>query len=54
MALAITISLALVLVTALIHYEGLRLVSRRWRASDATQIRRKVLLAICWVFLIHH
>jgi hypothetical protein len=53
MALAVTISLTLVLVTVLIHYEGLRLVSHGLRPSDATQNRRKVVLAILWIFLIH-
>ena len=53
MALAITISLTLVLLTVLIHYEGLRLVSHGLLASDATRNRRNVMLAIVWIFLVH-
>jgi hypothetical protein len=53
MTLAITISLILVVVTVLVHYEGLRLVSRGFQSADSTQNRRKVLLAILWIFLIH-
>lgn len=53
MTLAIMISLTLVLMTVLIHYEGLRLVSRGLEASSTTHSRRKVLLAVIWIFLIH-
>jgi hypothetical protein len=53
MALAITISLTLVLLTVLIHYEGLRLVSHGLLASDTTRNRRNVMLAIVWIFLVH-
>jgi Ion channel len=53
MTLAITISLILVFTTVLVHYEGLRLVSRGLHVSGARHDRRKVLLAIFWIFLIH-
>jgi len=53
MASAIAISLALILLTALIHYEGLRLASNAWRASAAPLGRTRVLIVILWIFLIH-
>jgi hypothetical protein len=53
MPIAIAISLSLVLATVFSHYEGLRLVSRGLLVSHATQGRRKVLLAVLWIFLIH-
>jgi Ion channel len=53
MPLAITISVTLVLLTVLIHYEGLRLISRALRMSERSQSRRKVLLAMLSVLAIH-
>ena len=53
MVLAIFISLILVLVTVRIHFEGLRFVSHGWQGSTTTQSRRKVLIAILWILLIH-
>jgi hypothetical protein len=50
MALAIAISLALILLTTLIHYEGLRLASNAWRASAAPLGRTRVLIVILWIF----
>jgi hypothetical protein len=53
MGLAIATSLTLVFATVLIHYEGLRLVSRSLQAVKAMHSRRKVMLSILWIFLIH-
>ena len=50
---AIIITLALILSTVLVHYEGLRLVSVRLDVLHGTQFRRRVLVAIFWIFLIH-
>jgi hypothetical protein len=53
MFLAITISVLLVVVTTLFHYEALRLVSRGLRPLASAQSRRNVLIAILWIFVIH-
>jgi hypothetical protein len=53
MGLAIGISLILVGATVLIHYEGLRLVSRGLGSSNAVYSRSKVLMTIFWIFVIH-
>jgi hypothetical protein len=53
MAAAIAFSLGLVLATCLIHYEGLRILSRALNATTALPERRKVLLGILGVFTIH-
>lgn len=49
---AVSLSLILVLVTCLIHYEGLRLLSRGLIATTALAERRKVLIAILSIFAI--
>jgi hypothetical protein len=53
MGLAIAISLVLLGATALIHYEGLHLVSRGLGRSDTVYSQGKVLRTIFWIFLIH-
>ena len=53
MLLAIAFSLALVVATSLIHYDGLRWVSRGLAAWTAVPGRRKVLLGILCIFAIH-
>jgi hypothetical protein len=53
MVLAILFSLALVLATCLIHYEGLRSLSRALIGTTALPERRKVLLGILGIFAIH-
>ena len=50
---AIAITLTLVILTVIIHYEGLRRVSVRLAMSDGAQMRRKVMLAVLWIFAIH-
>jgi hypothetical protein len=53
MGLAITISLILVGMTVLIHYEGLRQVSRGLGRSNAVYSRGRVLRTIFLIFAIH-
>jgi Ion channel len=52
MPIAVLISLALVLGTAAIHYEGLHLASRLLLSRGAASRRPKILQAILWIFLI--
>jgi Ion channel len=52
MLIAILLSLILVLGTAAIHYEGLRLASRLFPPRETASRRPRILQAILWIFLI--
>ena len=47
------ITLTLVITTVLVHFEGLRLISRRLSRNQTTRKHRKVLLAVLFIFLVH-
>ena len=53
MVKAIAVSLTLVIMTVLIHYEGLRILSRGLQLAISIPSRSKMVLVILSIFLIH-